>query len=191
MSLIDDFRKDPRQAAVLMLVLTAAAAAAYIFLVLSPQASRISRTFSDIKKKDLDIKKAEALIGRTAMMRKMIEDYDNKVASYEKILPAEHGLSGLLEDLSSMAKESNMRIVGIVPVPGSQGGAGKGKVYDEIPIAVSATCGYHELGWFLERLDDYERLIKVADIQIASGRSGPGRNDVELLLLTYVLTVER
>lgn len=179
--------KKQQQMMILIVVIALVAVVAYINLALRPQAAGIGRVFTNLGKARDDLKSAEAVIAKTAEMKKAIEAYENKVGRYEKTLPTEHGLPMLLEDLSEMAKASNMKIVGIVPVATKDASARRSQAYQEIPIGITARSGYHELGRFLSRLENCDRFMKVADITIKSNRASPKRHDVELLVLTYVL----
>ena len=186
-NILDDLKKNPKQAAVAIGILVLALLVVYFNLLLKPQALKIARVYAEAGKKDAELKSAEALIARTDEMKRSIEAYDKKVGRYEKTLPTEHGLPNLLEDLSAMANESRMRIVGIVPLPEKGGTAVKGRAYREIPIMISASSGYHELGRFLSALENCDRFIKVADIRVQAGKVSAKRHDVDLLVLTYVL----
>jgi type IV pilus assembly protein PilO len=58
--------------------------------------------------------------------------------------------------------------------------------YSEIPIAVNAEAGYHQLGEFFERVAKLARVVNVTEIKL-SGLNRP-RNPVraELVLATYM-----
>jgi Tfp pilus assembly protein PilO len=98
-----------------------------------------------------------------------------------------------LENLSEMAKDSNIKIVGIVPAISyfkDDKSANKSQIYREIPILITAKSGYHELGHFLNNLENADRFMKVADIDIKSNKTSPKKHDVELMVCTYILLPE-
>ena len=186
-TVLSGLKMNEQQTAILIVIATVIALIAYITLALRPQAAGIARVFVNAGKVKADLRNAETLVGKMDSMRASLEAYEKKVGRYEKTLPTEHGLPGLLENLSEMAKSSNMKIVGIVPAVGASGGAGRTQAYQEIPIMITARSGYHELGRFLSSLENCDRFMKVADISIRSNRASPKRHDVELLVLTYIL----
>ena len=102
------------------------------------------------------------------------------------MLPVEQEVPKLLEMLSTMARSSNVKIVGITPLASKQEESPE-KIYQEIPILISAKSGYHELGRFLSDLESSDRFMKVSDIDIKENKSNVKRHDVELLVVTYVL----
>ena len=179
-------KKEQQKIMILAILLSLVICALYISLFLRPQAAGLSRSMGQIKKIRADLKAAEANIARVDSFKKSITAYDEKVGRYEKTLPTEQGIPRLLEDLSNMARESNMRIVGIVPVA-KEDKRQRVQTYQEIPIMISAKSGYHELGRFLAGLENSDRFMKVADMQIKSNRGAPKKHDVELLVSTYVL----
>jgi len=160
----------------------------YFNLLLKPQVIKIAKLITKANKVRAELKGAEADIAKIDQFKKEIEAYKGKVDSYEKTLPAEQEIPSFLENLSNMAKSSNIKIVAITPVVAAGGGgeAEKG-IYQEIPILINAKSGYHELGRFLNKLETSDRFMKVADIDIKGNRDNPNKHDIELLVLTYIL----
>jgi len=179
-------KNEQQKIMILAILLSLVICIAYIGLFLKPQAAGLSRSMGQIKKVKADLKAAKANIAMVDSFKKSITAYDEKVGRYEKTLPTEQGIPRLLEDLSNMARDSNMRIVGIVPVA-KEDKRQRVQTYQEIPIMISAKSGYHELGRFLAGLENSDRFMKVADMQIKSNRGAPKKHDVELLVSTYVL----
>jgi Tfp pilus assembly protein PilO len=159
----------------------------YANFILIPQVSGLFGSVVRMGKAGADLKNATADVSRIDDMRGAMTSYREKVERYEKMLPAEQEIPSLLENLSSMAKSSGVKIVGITPVSSREESRAKKQVYKEIPIQISAKSGYHELGIFLAGLENADRFMKVSDIQIKSNSGSPKKHDVELMVLTYVL----
>jgi len=185
-TIFENLKKNQKQMAILIAAAVILALLAYFNFLLKPQVVKISGIRSELSKASSDLRTARADIAKIKSMKKAIEEYNTKIGQYEKTLPTEEGIPDLLESLSNMAKNANMRIAGIVPVD-SKNLKPQGRVYQEIPIMVTAKAGYHELGRFLSSLESSDRFIKVADIQIKAGKADPKKHDVELLVVTYVL----
>lgn len=185
--LIDELKQNPKQMAM------AAAAAAFIALVvylnfiLVPQVSGTFKSVVNMNKAQSELKAAQTDAARIPRLKESMASFEEKVNKYEKMLPAQQEIPSLLENLSGMAKDSNIKIVGIMPVSAKEEKAAKEQIYKEQPILISAKSGYHELGRFLSNLESSDRFIKVADIQIKSSANSPKKHDVELLVLTYIL----
>jgi len=184
-NLLATLKKDPKKMAIVIIAAALVVLFAYINLLLKPQVAGLFRTMAQARKVSAELKGAKADIARIDQMKANIALYDAKVGRYEKVLPTEEGIPTLLESLSEMARNSNMKIVGIVP--GSESTIQRGQTYHEIPIMVAAKSGYHELGRFFGALENSDRFMKIADLQIKASPATPKKHDIDLLILTYVL----
>jgi len=185
-NIFTNLKKNPKQ----MIIVISSAVLLSLFVcivfVFKPQIVNISGVRARLSKINADLKGARSDIARIGVMKDTVDSYKKKIGLYEKTLPTEDGIPGLLESLSGMAKSANMRIAGIVPIIQKKPEAGN-RAYEEIPITITAQAGYHELGRFLASLENSDRFMKVTDIQIKADKASPKKHDVELLVVTYVL----
>lgn len=182
-----DLKDRKTQIVILAGLLAILVVAVYVSFILVPQIERVFEAGGQVSKIDADLKEARCNIANIPEYRKSLATYEAKVDRYEKMLPAQQEIPALLESLSGMARNSNVKIVGIVPVVGKEGKVKKGRIYEEIPILINAKSGYHELGKFLSNMECADRFMKVSDIQIKSSGQSPRKHDVEILVLTYIL----
>jgi len=204
MSILDDLKgidlksidlNNPQTRTLLLTVLISLIAAAlYIYFVFIPQFVRVFALSGDIGKMRLELKSAQALVANMDKLKNDLKENSEKVELSEKKLPAEQEIPTLLEDLSSMAKDSKIRILSIVPVmsylTGDRSG-NKSQIYREIPILITAKSGYHQLGRFLNSLENAGRFMKVVDIGIKADKASPKEHDVELIVCTYILLSQK
>ncbi|MBN1526905.1 MAG: type 4a pilus biogenesis protein PilO [Candidatus Omnitrophica bacterium] len=186
-----DIMKNKQQLSMVMAAAYVAVITAYLLLVLKPQLVSIVTIAQKAARTGSELKTARSDIAAIEQMKTRKTAYRDKIELYEKRLPVEQEIPSVLETLSAMAKNANMRIVSITPVAlpapkGPQKKAEKEKIYQEIPISVSVKSGYHELGYFLSQLESSDRFMKVADISIRADKTSPRKNNVELLVLTYI-----
>lgn len=179
--------KNPKHAGILVILSALIVLILYLNFLLKPQIMRVSAVFAGMKQASDDLKKTEEEIGRMPRYVIDIASYEEKISSYEKMLPVEQEIPALLESLSNMARGSNVKIVAITPVMPEEGPNDGSRVYQEMPILINAKSGYHELGNFLAKLEYADRFMKIADIVIRSNNSVPKKQDVDLLILTYIL----
>lgn len=111
-----------------------------------------------------------------------------KIAYYEKKLPGKKEIPAILEYLSDSARKLNVRITEIKPVEQGQDTEDKDKIYYAVPILLKAECGYHQLGRFLNELERADRFMKISDIEIGSSSDQDGILDVQLIIVTYVMS---
>lgn len=185
-----DFKDKKTQTTILMVSLGVVVFILYISYIFLPQVANdinmIGKTIGIIG----DLKEARSLIAQRDELKKKAELYNEKIELYEKKLPAQQEIPSFLENLSKMARSANITIIGIMPVTLKPQKEIKYQVYQEMPILISAKSGYHELGRFLNNLEDGGRFIKVVDINIKADTATPKKQDVELMVYTYVLPTE-
>lgn len=182
-----DLKDKKQQVIIAAVALTLTLIFLYFNFLLKPQLTNVFSLIDKAKRLESDLKRSQQDIASVAKLKKDIVASKEKVARYEKMLPAEQEIPGLLEDLSNMAKKSNIKIVSIIPAVAKEGSEGTDGIYQEIPILITAKSGYHELGNFLSNLENSDRFMKVADIGIRASTATPKKHDVELLVLTYTL----
>ncbi|MCX5665640.1 MAG: type 4a pilus biogenesis protein PilO [Candidatus Omnitrophica bacterium] len=203
MNIIDDLKSvdfknidlKNKQTQVLLLTICAALAAAalYLYFVFFPQVIRVFDLTAKTGKIKSELRSARVVIKDFESLKNGLKERTQKVESYEKKLPAEQEIPALLEDLSNMVKASDIKIVGIVPAMSyfkDDKSSKKSQIYREIPILITAKSGYHELGHFLNSLENADRFMKVVDIDIKANKASPRKHDVELMVCTYILLSE-
>lgn len=160
----------------------------YFQFFLKTTISELFALSPEIRKLKIDIKNTKEDLYHEETLKKRLKDMEGRIDIYERKLPVEHEIPMLLEDLSRMAKDSYVKILGITPVGvGIREKQKKSKVYREIPIMIKAKSGYHELATFINRLEDADRFMELSDIKIKSNKDDPRRHDIELTVSTYVL----
>jgi len=182
-----DLKDKKTQVVILAGLLAILGVVLYFSFILKPQIVRVAESVSAAGSIDADLKEAGKNIANIPAFKKNIVAYEEKVDRYEKMLPVEQEIPSLLENLSNIARSSNIKIVGIIPVTVKEDKPKKAQVYQEIPILINAKSGYHELGKFLSSMENSDRFMKVADIQIKSNAQSPKKHEVEVLVLTYIL----
>jgi len=188
-----DLKSKQTQTLLLIAFTVLVAAILYLYFAFVPQVVRVFKLTVNTGKISSELKSARIMIKDFDGFKNDLEECSQKVESYEKKLPAEQEIPALLENLSDMAKDSNIKIVSIVPaMPYLKDGktGKKSLIYREIPILITAKSSYHELGHFLNNLENADRFMKVVDIDIKANKANPKKHDVELMICTYILLPE-
>ena len=189
-----DLKDRQTQQFLIVITVSVIVAVLYLYFVFVPQAARVVSLIGKLGKMKVELSSAKSMITGMDELKKKLKEYNEKVELYEKKLPVEQEIPSLLENLSGMAKDANIKITSIMPsVPSfKEDGARKQlNIYKEIPILITAKSGYHELGYFLSNLENADRFMKVVDIGIKANRASPKKHDIELMVCTYVLLPER
>ena len=124
-------------------------------------------------------------------LTKKLSSLQDQMVFYENKLSRKKELPKLLESLSKLARSSRVKIRSITPIgkTSSQGAGTQSKksVYQEVPIAITAQCGYHDLGTFINKLENDERYLRISNLKMKANASNPKRHNVEFVVYAYTL----
>jgi len=163
----------------------------YYFLLLSPTMNELSKNRRDIKLLRTDISQLEDALSREGALKKQQSDMEAKLKGYEKNLPLESDVPVILEEISTIARAANVKIIGISPSTPREVEINKVEMpYKELPISIYAKSGYHQIGAFINKLESVDRFIKVSDLTISGVSETKDTHDLELLVSAYILKKE-
>lgn len=105
----------------------------------------------------------------------------------EVVPAAEQQLPELLESITQVARQSQVRLVAAKPKsdisklsPGSSG-------YLELPIFIIVSGGYHQIGAFLDRLERSESMLRVREMGIVGDQEDLYHHKGFILFQAYLL----
>ena len=187
-----DIRNPQTQRMLIVGLVSIIAFALYLYFIFIPQVTRVVSLFGKVARVKAELKSAKSTSAETEGLKKKLSEYSEKVELYEKRLPVEREIPSLLENLSNMAKGSNIKITSIMPqlTQTENVSQRQSNLYQEIPIRITARSGYHELGKFISNLENSDRFMKVTNIGIKSNKASPKQHDIELTVCTYILLPE-
>ena len=113
----------------------------------------------------------------------------DKALVQAKRIVSEGELLSLLGNISSIAKNNAVRITQINPQKSSRWPAKAGQqqsAFLPVSIKLDMSCGYHNLGAFINDLENNEYAVSVEDIRITPDFSAGLKERVLLTLKTYV-----
>ena len=179
--------KDKKEVAILIVLVIVLALVLYIFLFFKPALTSLTELLPKVYNKNAELKTALMDITNREVIKKKRDSLVLKVDEYEKMLPGKKEIPKFLESLSEVAAESGVKILSIKPIKLTDKEREQSAIYQEVPIQISAKCGYHQLGKFLEHLETGPRLMKVSDIEIEGGTKAVTEHNVKLMITTYTL----
>lgn len=162
----------------------------YYNLLLKPQFSGFiarNREFYTVRAR---VRAEEALIANEAGFKRQYDGFKKQADYLEKRLPGQDQISSLLEDFSNVAELSGVKILRLKPLEEPAATAKQktaAATYSEFPILIEARAGYHQLGVFVNKLEDMDRFIKVTDIDISGNSRDLRHHDIKIRIITYVL----
>lgn len=162
----------------------------YFFLFLSPLIAKLSNVSRKVSKLKGDLTIADFAIGDMPKLGSEIEELKKNAIVYSNKLPKEEEFPALLESLSRMAQNTDVKITKILPAKDTETHAPEKStlcIYQERKILIDAQCGYHQLGTFISELENAERFMEISNITIESLKAAPRRHNVQLIVKTFIL----
>lgn len=158
------------------------AAALYIFFILWPLMKAATKGSGEVKKLKKEVQTTESDIANMGKLKEKLDQLKKDVDDFEARLVKEENINLLLEELSRMATQSQVKIQGIKPQkPEFQSGA----IYGEFPVIVEAKGGYHSLGAFVNKLEYSKYFLSVKDIKMEFDPDNPTSHNCRLTIAAY------
>ena len=169
----------------------------YVAMILAPlwrQASSLGERVSSARAQLAALRQATT---NEAAIQEQHHSLQGAVVSLRGQLPSEDELPAVIEFLSGLASQTQVKIQTIFPQrplnhqPDDRLLAAQGKtaaelmVYKEIPIQIDAQANYHQLGTFLSLVEASKKPMQVTTLRVSSNPKEPRWHNVNLSLLTY------
>ncbi|MBL7069101.1 MAG: type 4a pilus biogenesis protein PilO [Candidatus Omnitrophica bacterium] len=178
--------KSKRERALISVLIIILIAGGYFHIFLRPAIKKLVTLIPEVASLKNDLQDARFLMGQKASIDGQNKKLLLMMDEYQKIFPRQQEIQKILEDLSNIANESDVKIVGIRPFSEKGIGTKIVDIYKEIPVEIVARSGYHELGEFLQRLETGGRFIIVKDFKIDSNPHNVKKQNTRLIASTYV-----
>lgn len=106
---------------------------------------------------------------------------------YKRAL-SEEEVPRLLQDISEKARQNNVKILQMRPAKQPLLAANLAEMRDLVPllIALDLSCGYHQLGRFINDLEEADNFIAVEEMSIGAQEGNYLVQKVDLILRSYV-----
>ena len=156
------------------------AAAAY-FLLLAPVEAEVSQLRAQLASLQGEIVRSKAIVADLLKYRREVQELEARLNALKDRLPGEKEIPTLYRSVSDAATASGLAVSLFQPRPPVVR-----DYYSEIPIAVNAEAGYHQLGEFFERVAKLPRVVNVAEIKLGGLNRPRTPIRAELVLATYM-----
>lgn len=191
MSPSEKMTKEKKEMLVLTCIVGAIIAIFYFYIILQPSLNKISRLGNEIKGLRSDLSNVasgstdlKALQAKTAGLKGEVEDYQKK-------LPAESELPNLLASVSGIAQDSGLRLIDMARVkPEPSFLDEKEKLLPlckEILYKVTLKGGYHQLGAFVNKLENADRFFRLKNVRVKKDPQDVFAHDVKMVIATYII----
>ena len=164
-------------------ILVAALSAGNWFLLIDPMREEINQKQQTQRKLEDELIQKQSIANNLAQFKHEKEILERKLAQALTELPNEANMAELISSLSEVGNKSGLIINSIEP----QGESRQG-FYASIPIVMSVTGNYHEIGVFLDSVSKLARIVNVTNIKMSNPSSA---GEKQLVKATYVATTFR
>ena len=158
-------------------------------LLFKPTWAIVKQTTPEVRILRNRLATAKNSIANMPRFKVQIKEMQKRVAIHQNKFSSKQDMSSILKGLSDTAKDTSVKIIAIKPYPAVENPSSPTSAgYKKAPISVKASCGYHQLGKFLNRLENADTLIRVSDIKIVNDSKDDLQHQVYLLVNTFILT---
>ena len=186
-----DFTKIPVWAQVVVLaIVPIATAAAFYFLQYEPKNAQINSLLATIQtqQNEIGVKRAKAM--RYDDLKKENEWLKAQLTLLTEQLPDEAEVSGLLRQISDLAKSADLDILSWTPEQKRTNATG---LYDELPVKMTLTGTFHRLGLFFGKVSSMTRIVNISDVGIKAGDASkkdaaPNSNSISFTTTAFTKT---
>src|SRR5438445_7928183 len=130
-----------------------------------------------------DLIQKQSIANNLAQFKHEKEVLERRLAQALTELPNEANIDDLIRSLSEIGTKSGLAINTIEPQ-----GEARQSFYAAIPIVMSVTGNYHEIGVFLDSLSKLARIVNVTNIKMGTARPV---NEKLVVNANYVATTFR
>ncbi|MFH0855056.1 MAG: type 4a pilus biogenesis protein PilO [Candidatus Omnitrophota bacterium] len=174
---------------ILIAVISAIALYMDVNLVLKAQVKGLNKGKEELIRLNNDLDSFKAEINKMRQMESARPSLPQPGLKAKKTVP-ENQFPSLLQDIFKAANNNAVRILQIRPYrqAPSVGKDNKAKPQDKLTpvlIALELSCGYHNLGKFINGLENLEYFVNVQEIKIEPQGDNYLNQKVSLLLTTY------
>jgi len=167
--------------AVAGVVILLSAANWYFFI--DPMQTQITQRQNALRALEDELIQKQSIANNLAQFKHEKEILERRLAQALTELPNEANIDDLIRSLAEIGTKSGLTINTIDPQAEV-----KQSFYASIPIVMSVTGNYHEIGVFLDSVSKLARIVNVTNIRMSQPRVS---NDKLLVNATYVATTFR
>ena len=153
----------------------------FAFLIRGPQQDKFAAVVKESKTLQESIDKAKIIEKDIESLRLRAMKTQELVAQFEKRLPESREIPTLLQKFEGFAGE----IPGL-NVQMSQLPALREEKKETIPYSVTAKGSFHQIASFINRLERYERYLKISDLKIGEEKDGVAEATFSLSTFRFI-----
>lgn len=172
-----DFKDPMVQKTIVLVVFLAIVSYVYFFtqfmpFFFQPRKARIEALSIDYEKISADLEKARKTVGNLEKLEKEYKRLHEKWLAAQSLLPQEKEVAELLRKVTRAGNQAGVDFELFQPQPPIDK-----EFIAENPVRIRVKGQYHQLGVFLSKVANLDRIINVSDIRITQVAKVQGKKD--------------
>lgn len=163
-------------------IVVALTAANWYFMI-DPMQTQIAQRQGQLRQLEDELIQKQSIANNLAQFKHEKEILERRLAQALTELPNEANIDDLIRSLAEIGTKSGLTINTIDPQAEQ-----KQSFYASIPIVMSVTGNYHEIGVFLDALSKLARIVNVTNIKMGGAKM---TNEKLVVNASYVATTFR
>lgn len=156
--------------------------------IFKPLLGKIKQVSEQIEQTERDIQRAKVSPDSLKGLEAGIEKLKARIDYYQRKLTSKVDVPQILKELNQMAEPLRIKIVSVNPLAKEEISLPGGEEFIfQVPIRISLKCGYHQLGIFINKIENSPRFMKIADLKINAVSRDIWAHDIELVITSYGL----
>jgi type IV pilus assembly protein PilO len=164
----------------IILAIVAALAVVYVFFVDHTLRSSLDQLITDDSQVQSDLRVAYQRQKNIDKLREETQQIDKLVSDFELRLPSERDIPRMVREFEDLANEVGLSHA--LKPESPQGDERK----DTIPYTVSTFGTFHQTASFINRLERYERYVKISDLKIGEEDNGVSKGTFTLSTYRFI-----
>ncbi len=153
--------------------------------IFRPLAGEIKETSRQLGQKERDLQRAKRVVDLEGL-EKGIKAIKGELGIYQQGLKAPADIPQILEALDKVARRQRIEFTSLTPLEAKEVLLPWGEEsLLEVPIKMQLRCGYHELGIFINQVENAGRFMKVTNLRVKADSGNIWSHQVELVIASY------
>jgi len=185
-AILEKLQKIPTKTrAIVFFVIVFGAIVLFIWQVHIPKTQEIGKLEADIATQKAKIRENDAKIKKLDQLRAEVNSLQERLKILTQQLPPESEVSGLLRQIQGLVNKAGLSLK--LWKPGARKAHASG-LYEEIPISLKLTGGYHNVALFFDSVSKLTRIVNMLNVKMDApklGRSGTMEINIDCTAMTF------
>jgi len=146
---------------------------AYVFQFQIPMNTRIKQLETALSGLQDKIRENDNKIKKLDNLRAEVKSLEGRLVTLTEQLPPESEVSDLLRQIQNLVNRSGLSLKSWRPSGRKMHASG---LYEEIPIAITLTGGYHQTALLFDRVGKLTRIVNILNIKMGGMKMGNDGN---------------